>query len=338
MYTPVQINNISSCQPHPWHPSVVFIPEGWNGHKYWMAQTPFPPHEILPYRDYYELPCIHYSDDGIKWEAIDNNPIDKLDHAAIQSHNYYSDPHLILKNSILECYYRFSLLTDQQLVGNKTLLIKRTSKDGIHWSEREVIADLREKEDIMIWGDQIISQALVWDGQSYHCWYVDKSSYLNDRGIRMCSSSDGVNWTTNKKCYIEGNKVDPWHIDVQFYLGKYQMIVYDMWGLWWFESEDGIHFRFLSKILQPTQYFMDFYSEGLYRACSVLTDQNIKIYFSAKNANKTSIGLLTSKDRIVFKKCNGISQSQYLINYILPQLTIRNCKRFVKHLIKKVRK
>ena len=26
----------------PYHPSVVYIPGGWNGYAYWMAETPYP--------------------------------------------------------------------------------------------------------------------------------------------------------------------------------------------------------------------------------------------------------------------------------------------------------
>lgn len=115
MYTPVQIKNLSSLQPHPWHPSVVYIPEGWNGHKYWMAQTPFPPADVKPYRDRYELPCIHYSDDGIKWNPIISNPIEDLMPEEIEAHNYYSDPHLVLRDGVLECYYRYTMLQNKQL-------------------------------------------------------------------------------------------------------------------------------------------------------------------------------------------------------------------------------
>lgn len=331
MHTPLDITNTPQCQPHPWHPSVVFVAEGWNGHRYWMAQTPFPPMNVAPYRDRYELPCIHFSDDGIHWKAIEENPIVELSEEEIDAHNYYSDPHLMLKDGVLECYYRFSMLQNRQLEGNKTLLLKKTSIDGLHWSGQRVIADLRTKKDVDIWGEQIISQSVVWDGRLYQCWYVDRSSYLQNRIILCTNSYDGVEWQRYKECTIDDPTIDPWHIDVQYYDGKYQMIIYDMWQLWWFESDDGLHFRKVSQILQPTQYFMDFYSEGLYRACSAKTDEGIRLYFSAKQKKHSFIGLLETKDRNTFFPVNGMGQMRYLRNHIIPQLSRRNVKRFIKH-------
>lgn len=333
MHTPIVIDNIPQCQPHPWHPSVLYIAEGWNGHRYWMAQTPFPPMSIAPYRDRYELPCIHYSDDGVHWWPIDTNPISKLSEAAIDAHNYYSDPHLVLKNGILECYYRFSILQNKKLEGNKTILYKRTSKDGIHWTDQQVIADLRIEKDIEIWGEQIISQAVRWDGELYQCWYVDRSSYLTNRKIRYSQSVDGVHWTISKECTLSGRIIDPWHIDVQWYDGLYQMVVYDMVGLYWFESSDGMNYSFVSTIILPSKKWNDFYSEGLYRACSVKAKDEIYVYFSAKNMLRTSIGLLRTHDREKFEICNGMKLYCYVQEYLLPIL-IKKTKRLLKKQLK----
>lgn len=56
--TPVEIKS------QPYHPSVCFFKEGWNGYKYWMAFTPMPK-EALPYPDRWENPCLVASMDGI---------------------------------------------------------------------------------------------------------------------------------------------------------------------------------------------------------------------------------------------------------------------------------
>src|SRR5699024_10013244 len=44
------------------HPSVLYFPDGWNGHRYWMAYTPY-----AGGTDGREDPCIAYSDDGTNW-------------------------------------------------------------------------------------------------------------------------------------------------------------------------------------------------------------------------------------------------------------------------------
>lgn len=332
MHTPLKIHNTPTCNPNPWHPSVIYCKESWNGHKFWMAQTPFPPYEISPYRDYYELPCIHYSDDGKEWFCIGNNPIEHLDETSVAAHNYYSDPHLIIKDGVMECFYRYTFLKAKKLEGNKTLLLRRTSIDGVHWSAREVLADLRLDDDIAHWGEQIISPAIIWDGTQYLCWYVDKSSYLQNRHINLCKSKDGILWSSYTQCNLDAD-IDPWHIDVQYFDDKYQLIVYDMDSLYWLDSIDGINFSYTSKIMSPTHYFMDFYAEGLYRACSVKVGNKNYVYFSAKNAKRTSIGLLVSDNRKQFSSINGISRIAYFQNYIIPQRSKKNIIKFIKRII-----
>lgn len=336
MHTPLSIPNNNNCQPHPWHPSVIYHEDGWNGHRFWMAQSPYPPFQTAPYTDYYEVPCIHYSDDGIHWTPISSNPIDNTSSEMSASHDYFSDPHLVLKDGILECYYRRTFLKNKQLVGNKTVLLKRTSPDGFKWSEAITVADLRTEQDVQIWGKQIISHSILWKNKQYYCWYVDRSSYLHNREIHLCTSTDGIRWTTHVKCELQSHTIDPWHIDVQYYDNMYQMVVYDMNGLSWFESSDGVHFRYHSYILRPSFYFMDFFSNGLYRACSVKVKQEIFLYFSAKNAQRTSIGLLKTTDRLTFSPKNGLSQLQYIKQYIYPQRSNKNLKRFIKHNLKKI--
>ena len=316
----------------PWHPSVVYIADGWNGHRYWMAQTPFPPMEVLPYRDRYELPCIHYSDDGLNWQPIDGNPIVDLTQDEIDANNYYSDPHLVLKDGIMELYFRYTILTNRQLEGNKTCLLRCISSDGFNWSQPVVIADLRKQDDKAVWGEQIISQAVCWHGNQYRCWYVDKSSYHSDRKIRLSVSADGKTWNRNKLCMLDGPQIDPWHIDVQYYDGMYQMVVYDMNKLSWYESEDGLHFRYVSEILQPSPHRYDFFTDGLYRACSVKTDQEIRIYFSAKRKDRTYIGLLATQDRIHYRRINGIKCIQWLP--VVWKAYVKAFFKYLKHIFK----
>lgn len=334
-HTPLNIKNNSRCQPYPWHPSVVYSENGWNEHKFWMAQTPFPPINIAPYPDRFELPCIHYSDDGVNWIPILTNPIIDLTEEEIEAHNYYSDPHLILRNGVLELFFRFTFLENKQLIGNKTLLMKMFSEDGTHWSNAKIVADLREPKDIAIWGGQIISQSLIWRGGMYYCYYVDRSSYLTNRKICLTVSNDGLLWDKYVRIELQGKYVDPWHIDVQYYDEKYQMVVYDFNNLYWFDSVDGVCFRYVSKIISPTRFFMDFYGMGLYRACSIKVLDDIYVYFSAKNETKTSIGLLKTRDRHSFMPINGMSQAKYFCNYIIPQLSKTNIKRYVKWYMKK---
>lgn len=313
MFTPIVVDNVFECQPHPWHPSVMYVPEGWNGHRYWMAQTPFPPCEVKPYRDRYELPCIHFSDDGKLWHTVATNPIDELDEKAIDEHNYFSDPHLVLKDGVLECYYRFSILNDRQLVGNKTLLFKKISMDGAQWSERIVVADLRSDDDVAIWGDQIISQSVVWTGNEYLCWYVDASSYVPLRHVNLVTSKDGMHWKRFEQCTLDGKNINPWHIDVQYVDDKFIMLCYssDSDCIYCLVSYDGLHFRWISDVIAASRQKYDFFRDGVYRACLVKINDVFRVYFSAKRGGQSSIGLLESTDLRTFLFVNCQNSLRY---------------------------
>ena len=53
-FTDTQISKYGQSQTHP---SIVYVPEGWNGHQYWLVSTPYP-NAIGEF----ENPCIYYAD------------------------------------------------------------------------------------------------------------------------------------------------------------------------------------------------------------------------------------------------------------------------------------
>lgn len=58
----------------PYHPSVLYFKDGWNGYKYWMAFTPMPDGtQPKPYVDRWERPCVYASNDGKTFTDIHNN-------------------------------------------------------------------------------------------------------------------------------------------------------------------------------------------------------------------------------------------------------------------------
>ena len=332
IHTPLNIRHTPNCQPYPWHPSVVYVDEGWNGHKWWMAETPFPPMDVAPYRDRWELPCIHYSDDGKNWYPITSNPIDDIDETMLEAHNYLSDPHLLVKDGIMECWYRVSYLKEKKVYGNETVLVKKTSISGFEWSNREVIVDLRNEDNKKIWGGQIISPSIIWRNGLYMCWYVDRSSYMSNRKIRMTQSLNGKDWQISGECSLLGLAVDPWHIDVQYYDDRYQLLVYDYDSIYWYDSLDGKQFNFVSKVISPSNLIYDFSVEGLYRACSVKVENRIFVYYSAQRRQTCYIGLLTTTDRKLFEYVNGMS----LCSYVNSDESILGC--LWKSLKRKIKK
>lgn len=287
LVSPIHIAIPSFLPSHPWHPSVVYASSGWNGHRWWMAETPFPPFNVRPYKDRWELPCIHYSDDGIKWKSIDSNPIDDISDEQIKSYGYLSDPHLILVNDVLYCYYRLMSDRDKQ-----TTIYRKHSKDGIHWSDREVVCSVASAER------EIVSPAIVWGDGKFCMYYVDGHFMNPNRGIQMCESKEGVHFDEPRKVKYPStcmsNPIIPWHIDVQCKGEKVYLVIYDQEQecLYLLQSIDGLHFEMKQKLLQVSKKWGCFYNQKLYRACYVEAGQVSRVYFSATNGESSHIGLM----------------------------------------------
>jgi len=300
-FKPMTINDFSGYN-QPYHPSVLYLEKGLFGHKYWMAQTPYPIGG-LPYRDRWECPCIYWSNDGIKWETNKTmNPLDDLSDSEISNGDYFSDPHLVYRSDTneLECWYRITHM-NRNITDKKfqypTYVVRKTTKDGVHWSERELLIDLQSKSNF---DDMVRSPAILWDNEKkiYRMWYVDTLPTLSNRNIvyaeRMMALS-GEKTITKMDYYI-----DPWHIDVNFFDGKYHLINYTLTGnqgLNYYESENGIEFNFFKVLLEPGRSFISgFYRANLYRSCSIKAHDGIRVYFSASDGLKTSIGVLRGKN------------------------------------------
>lgn len=333
---PLIINSSDYLPNHRWHPSVVYLDKPVSGYRWWMAETPFPPHYIEPYQDRYELPCIHYSKDGITWLSIPTNPIDDINDTDLITHNYLSDPHLIYVKDHFECYYRKTFKFDKDRRENTTQLLKKTSVDGFNWSNCTVIADLRKDEDRSIWGEQIISPSVYFDGNIYHCWYVDASGYVSDRHILYTTSIDGITWKKAKLCTLLGAKEIPWHIDVQCYMWKWQLLCYDHnnHNLSHYTSEDGLAFHFDRVLLRPSKNPFSFSSYRIYRSCSVLYNDVVRIYFSEASRVRAYIGLLETEDFVHLKYISGSMNAQYVLDtismsYFVIKRVVNKFKRII---------
>lgn len=278
----------------PYHPSVIYISPGWGGHKYWMAETPYPLgsngdwNGIKPYRARWENPCIHTSDDGIHWITPygGTNPIDNLNEYDIKEKNFFSDTHLLLRNDTLECWYRI-----YKPVKNSLYILRKRSADGIKWSKREIMIDLQDSLTITNGpGNMIISPAIIYNSQKeYLMWYVDKIK--GNRKICRTISKNGKTWSKKTECLLSDTTINPWHIDMQFINHKYYLIVYDFNDVSLWNSQDGIHFTKKKILISPSPKVGSFYASGLYRSALVRDDNEFKLYFSAFE-KKTALGLM----------------------------------------------
>ncbi|WP_343337258.1 hypothetical protein TPELB_23410 [Terrisporobacter petrolearius] len=293
----------------PYHPSVVYIPEGLNGYKFWMAETPLPIGATL-YRDRYECPCIHASNNGIDWVQPNGlaNPIDDLTSQEISNEDFFSDVHLIYRDDIkkLECWYRITRKVDKSHlpITLPTWLIRKTSIDGVNWSEREIMSNFNVSSNPLY--PMVRSQALIWSGSKYMMWFVDGEVAglpFSERTIKYSESEDGLTWTPKTKVGLykgsDAKPVIPWHIDVQYDNGEYRMLVYELAkdnasgidNLTHFASVDGKNFSYVNTIIKSTTNKVSYY-QGLYRSCAVKVGSYWYCYISASNDNRTFLGLM----------------------------------------------
>lgn len=146
------------------HPKVLYFPDKFSKHCFWMAYTPY------PYANpNYENPCIAYSDDGYSWTNIDGNPLDDPGGASIGTN---TDTHLVYNdsNNTLEVWWRY-------ITGNtevkEEILYRKISSNGFSWSDKEVI-------NSNVTGDHVhyLSPCINYDNGIYKVWVVNDTEKL----------------------------------------------------------------------------------------------------------------------------------------------------------------
>jgi hypothetical protein len=293
----------------PYHPSVIYFKNGWNGFKYWMAFTPFPI-KAMPYHARWECPCVIASNDGKKWSyPKDMAFIDDLKANQISHEDYFSDTHLLYDDNSLYCYYRLS--TGEGDYKNITLFRKKTV-DGINWGDREKLSfDFDITNEFRLASPSI----LKIDGR-YLMWFV--AANKKPRKLCLASSNNGIEWNYERECILHDEFGQLWHVDCQYIDNKYYLVEYDLnevLTIW--ESLDGISFSYTEKKIIPNYKVGSFYSKTLYRSCLV-KDDHFSLYFSSGNGRKHSVGLMQG-DTIQDMKVVSCSKIDYRI-FILDMI------------------
>lgn len=273
----------------PYHPSVLYFPTPWNGYSYWMANTPYP-HKTNPYRDRYECPSVFASNDGFHWVTTGNNPIVNLTAKEIEDYDYYSDPHLTIREGALECWYRLTKRNGKHnySTDSKHYLLRKRSNDGVNWDKGEIVMDLSK-----MYGREMVSPALLYQN-CYKMWMVDLKVANGSYTINYQTSTDGKDWSEIEVCNFKGKEIHPWHIDVQFFDNHYWLTCYEKFkGLTLWKSSDGKNFEFACELLNPSHSTASFYGRMLYRASIIkISDNDYRLYFSAEDDFSAHIGVM----------------------------------------------
>lgn len=296
--SPLKIETFDGLRS-PFHPSVLFFPDGWCGWRYWMAETPFSP-KCKPYVDRNECPSIHVSQDGINWTEPAGliNPIVDFGREGEENLDYFSDPHLVLTDSGLECWYRKTERDGDFNKRHQVSLRRITSKNGVDWASEEIISKLWLEGDNNGLGRMIVSPAILRSAnEEYRMWYVDSEDAHGERQVKYSSSNDGKEWNEATVCTMSGKPINPWHIDVmQTNDGFHLMTVYDYNDLTLWRSEDGLSWNFLRTLLKPSNKVGSMYRSGLYRSCLIQNEDEYCLFFSAYDRQSSHIGLAKLKD------------------------------------------
>ena len=327
----------------PYHPAVLYFKDAWNGYKYWMAETPFSP-KTQPYWDRNECPTIHVSNDGVNWSFVGDElkPIDDLTAEEVAGLDFFSDPHLVFVDGRLECWYRFTHRGGDKNNYAFVELCRKTTTDGDHWSEREVLIDLLHSSTGQQFSNMVVSPAILHQEGKYRMWYVNSEADIQ-REVHFSSSSDASSWDDIQHCKLIGPTINPWHIDVSYIDGKYYLVAFDRIDLTLWESVDGVNFVYVKQLL-PVGAIGSFYGFSLYRAVLIKSDK-YRLYFSGNNCFQTFIGLMEgdSVDSMAIKSptsdshCSlwGMIYLKYLLEKRRVVFIIKNTWR---NLIRKIKR
>lgn len=233
------------------HPKMLYIPQGWNGYKYWLAITPtfgIIAEQVGP--AYFENPHVFASNDAINWIEPTQNPIDVPAPFSFTNvvYPFNSDTHLLIgDDGWMYCYYRMTDMPREYVNNNpgeagvyKIAMVCKKSRDGVNWSER-----------IVVFGDDTPgvnaenlpkAQAYFYKGAKVQCYDMVKTSALlpippqkNQTEMfifRRSSFNPAENnepYTIDKIIDLEnrpwGETKDPWHIDGEYVDGIYYLLI-----------------------------------------------------------------------------------------------------------------
>lgn len=233
------------------HPKMLYIPQGWNGYKYWLAITPtfgIIAEQVGP--AYFENPHIFASNDAINWIEPTQNPIDVPAPFSFTNvvYPFNSDTHLLIgDDGWMYCYYRMTDMPREYVNNNpgeagvyKIAMVCKKSRDGVNWSERMVVFG---DDTPGVNADNLPkSQAYFYKGAKVQCYDMVKTSALlpippqkNQTEMfifRRSSFNPAENnepYTIDKIIDLEnrpwGETKDPWHIDGEYVDGIYYLLI-----------------------------------------------------------------------------------------------------------------
>ena len=262
------------------HPSVLYFPDGWSGHRYWMAYTPY-----AGGSDGREDPCIAYSDDGTNWTVPTGAPFPLDDRPG--SPTYNSDTNLVVRHGVLHVFWR---LFDDTLSSGQEQLMVRTSADGVNWAPADVV--YRSTKTTR----RLVSPAFHWDGELWHMWAVDIIPAHKPLVHLTSPSLNPGTWTTPVECSVPMRSgKTPWHVSVRRVGSQWIGLMNDTLSggagardgdLLLMSSNNGINWKISDVPVLPRSGPGH---DNLYKADMVPTEYGWDVWYSARVTGSPSV-------------------------------------------------
>jgi hypothetical protein len=236
------------------HPCVRYIPEGFAGHKWWLAASPFPTDSItqIAHSDL-ENPLLFYGDSRegdlppLEWtfvKVIEETP-------PVTGNN--TDPALYFDGKGLWVFWREGLTADNYAKGVVWATWGRYTTDGVHFSEKKLFAGKPGRNN----DTEMCPIIVKFDKQIK--LYGSDWEFLPDmqpNGLAIWTLKDNdlqknqfVLEKRIKQFAFEGFKL--WHFDLFSYKRKIYCVCSSSqaWEVYLGVSEDGENFKFWEKPL-----------------------------------------------------------------------------------------
>ncbi len=189
------------------HPSVLYIPEGFGGHQWWMAITPLPAALGGDYETY-ENPSIYCSDNGRTWVAPSGliNPIAK-DPGGASDHN--ADTCLTLSPDRKTLYCLWVELSGGGTAEKVQML---SSTDGRTWGGLTTLLSVAPASE------RVLSPQLNWDDENSR-WMLHTSDIVEaNNTLKYCVRDDLLGEfgaRTDCTYTLPDSETDVWHMDIR---------------------------------------------------------------------------------------------------------------------------
>lgn len=279
----------------PLHPTV--IEHTINGYKYVMVQTPYPRTNVPIYKDRYECPTIHYSNDLFNWTA--GVLIDDLTAEEITNRDYFSDPELVLNTTTneLELWYRITRASNESAT---SILRRKINVDGTMTARETILTDTQMGATAPT---IIRSPAIIYEDNMYKMWFTGWTNA--NIGYVEFSNANELATSTFTKVTKPAGAPNCWHLDVIKDNGVYYLLNNTVsFNLTLLSSTDGISFIRVQDLLTKTLDNRDFYGQTVYRSSAIKVGNLFYVFVSGWNTH-ANIGLMVGDSLTNLKLVDG---------------------------------